>query len=191
MTILIVLLSLLAPVLPTPNIAVELVSSDNPYNGLCHTVGYGLREVTGGNRPTFERRSVLFQRRAQCSLSDLSPNGDWYEAHIVNGAELTYLSAWPGDYVLLFYTDSATHDVLWSYVWLENGEYRVHTAPIAPQYEKTLHPLPYIATDGVRVDMNVVGDLDLHTFLLVPPTTWIEVPPIGIPTDLYLPLLAR
>lgn len=190
MNLLVIALLMWGPVLPTPNIAVELASADNPYNGLCHTVGYGLREATGGNRPTFERRSVLFQRRAQCSLSDLTPIGDWYEAHTVSADELTYLSTWPGDYVLLFYGDTATHDVLWSYVWLEDGVYRVYTAPIAPQYEKTRRPLPYVATDGVRVDLNVGGDPNLHTFLLVPPTTWVEVPPIGIPT-LYLPALIR
>lgn len=197
MTVALLLLLLLAPVapnLPVPYAALELQSANIPTAGTCFNVAYGLTPLTGGERPTFERYGILFQARKTCSVEDVTPAEPWHEAAEAELPEhLTYLD-FP-EYLLLFWDARTGQDrkVFWAVAWKEAGitGYQIYSDVVTTRYAVSHSPTVWLAADGIRLEMRVGGDIPPHQFKMLTPTSWYEVPVIGDPTLLFLPLIGR
>ena len=184
-----------APMLPVPFDAVELVTANIPTAGTCFNLGYGLEQVSGGDRPTFARTGILFQARKTCSVEDVTPAEPWHSINkqTTRPIDLTWLD-YP-EYLVLFWTDrGGSPQVHWANVWKTGGTYGIFEDVVSPYFASSHSPVIWLSTNpsypGLRLEMEV-GLIDLRRFKMVNSATgprWIEAndPP---PTHVYLPTL--
>ena len=184
-----------APMLPVPFDAVELVSANIPTAGTCFNLGYGLEQVSGGDRPTFARTGSLFQARKTCSVEDITPAEPWHSINkrVNSPTQLTYID-YP-EYLMVFWTDQGdSPQVHWANIWKENGTYGIFEDLAIYGYPVSKRPVVWLSTNpgypGLRLEVDV-SLIDVRRFRLVnvaPGPRWIEAndPP---PTHVYLPTL--
>jgi hypothetical protein len=188
------LLAPLAPFLPVPYTAIELVSANIPTAGICFNVAYGLEQITGGDRPTFERTGILFQARAVCSAEDITPVEPWHSINekVTLPDELTYLD-FP-EFLVVAWTDrrSGTRQVHWANVWKSGESYGIFRDIVSAAYPLSFAPTIWLSSSpnypGPRLEM-AISAVEAQRFRLITTADgphWIEAydPP---PTYIYLP----